>query len=91
MNLVAIGVADYIGFILLVAMLVSSKIRRAAPRDEFKLFTIIAFLSAIACVVDYFVFFSFFCFGIVFLIFVFISCTSRITSINYCIKCTSSC
>ena len=57
MNLVAIGVADYIGFILLVAMLVSSKIRRAAPRDEFKLFTIIAFLSAIACVVDYFVFF----------------------------------
>ncbi len=57
MNLISIAVADYIGFILLIAMLVSSKIRRSAPRDEFKIFTVIAFLSAIACVIDFLVFF----------------------------------
>lgn len=60
MNLMAVAVADYIGFVLVVAMLVSSKIRRAAPRDEFKLLTIIAFLSAIACVLD---FVTFYCDG----------------------------
>ncbi len=57
MNLMAVAVADYIGFILLVAMLVSSKIRRSAPRDEFKLFTIIALLSAAACIIDFFLFY----------------------------------
>ena len=58
MNIIAIAVADYIGFILLVAVLVSSKIRRSAPKDEFKIFSVIAILSAIACGVDFFVFFS---------------------------------
>ena len=57
MNLISIAVADYIGFVLLIAMLVSSKIRRSAPRDEFKIFTVIAILSAIACVIDFLVFF----------------------------------
>lgn len=56
MNLIAVAVADYIGFVLLIAMLVSSKIRRSAPRDEFKIFTVIAFLSAVACVIDFLVF-----------------------------------
>ena len=60
MNLISIAVADYIGFVLLIAMLVSSKIRRSAPRDEFKIFTVIAILSAIACVID---FLTFFCDG----------------------------
>lgn len=58
MNLLAIAVADYVGLVLIIAMLVSSRIRRSAPRDEFKIFSIIAILSAVACVVDFLVFYS---------------------------------
>ena len=57
-NLLAIAVADYTGFVLLIAMLVSSRIRRSAKKYEITLFTIIAVLSAIACVVDFFMFYS---------------------------------
>jgi diguanylate cyclase (GGDEF)-like protein len=58
MNILAIAVADYIGLILLIAMLYSSRIRRKEPRFEFKLFSIITIMSAVACVVDFLVFFS---------------------------------
>ncbi len=58
MNLIAVAVADYVGIVLIIAMLVSSKIRRSAPRTEFKLFSVIAVLSAIACIVDFLTFYS---------------------------------
>ena len=58
MNLIAVAVADYIGFVLIFAMLMSSRIRRSAPKDEFKIFTIITILSAVACVIDFLMFFS---------------------------------
>ncbi len=57
MNILAVAVADYIGFILLVAMLISSHIRRSAQGVQFKIFTIIATMSAVACVVDFFMFY----------------------------------
>ena len=57
MNMLAIAVADYIGFVLLIAMLVSSHIRRSAKLDEYRLFTLIAFMSAVACVVDVLMFY----------------------------------
>ncbi len=57
MNILAIAVADYVGFILLMAMLISSRIRRAAKVYEFKIFSVISIMSAIACIVDFFVFY----------------------------------
>lgn len=60
MNLLAVAVADYVGFILLIALIFSSRIRRSMPRDEFKIYTVIAFMTAIACVID---FITFFCDG----------------------------
>ena len=57
MNMLAIAVADYIGFVLLIAMLISSHIRRSAKLDEYRLFTVIAFMSAVACVVDVLMFY----------------------------------
>ena len=57
MNLLGIAVADYVGFLLLVALLISSRIRRAnRSQMELKIFSIIAILTMVACVVDYIAF-----------------------------------
>ena len=58
MNIVAILVADYVGFMLLVALLISSRIRRSQGNLELKVYSIITILTMIACVVDFFSFFS---------------------------------
>lgn len=59
MNLLAVATSDYIGLMLLVAMLISSKIRRAdAGHIEYKIFSAITILTMIACVVDFLVFYS---------------------------------
>lgn len=59
MNLIAVATSDYVGFILLVALLVSSRIRRSDDKHiEFKLFSIITILTLVACIVDFLVFFS---------------------------------
>ena len=58
MNLLAVIVADYVGFILMVAMLISSRIRRSDTLTEYKIFSVIGILSAVACVVDFLTFFS---------------------------------
>lgn len=58
MNLISVATSDYIGFVLLLALLVSSHIRRADDEHvEVKLFTIITILTMIACVVDFFMFY----------------------------------
>ncbi len=53
MNLVAVAVADYIGVVILIAMLYSSHIRRSEGRFEYKIFSLIAGLSAFACAIDF--------------------------------------
>ncbi len=58
MNMIAVTVTDYIGLILLIAMLYSSRIRRKEPKLEFRIFTVTAILAAVACGVDWFTFFS---------------------------------
>lgn len=58
MNLIAIAIADLIGFGLIMAMLYSSRVRRSEPRFEFKIFTAISMMSAAACIVDFLTFFS---------------------------------
>lgn len=58
MNLIAIAVADYCGFILLLAMLISSRIRMSDKLTEYKIFSAIGILSAVACVVDFLMFYS---------------------------------
>ncbi len=57
MNIIAVAIADYTGLVILLAMLVSSHIRRSAPKYEFKIFTIIAKLAAAACVIDFLMFY----------------------------------
>lgn len=57
MNLLAVAVADYVAFVLLIAMMYSSHIRRSTKRVEFQIFSIITTLTAIACVVDFVVFY----------------------------------
>ena len=58
-NLIAVATSDYIGFLLLVSLLYSSRIRRSSgERMEFKIFTIITILTMIACVVDFLVFYA---------------------------------
>ena len=57
MNLLAVAVADLVGFGMIVSMLISSRVLRSTKRDEFKVFNMIASMSAIACIVDFFVFF----------------------------------
>ena len=55
MNIVSIATSDYIGFVLLVAMLISSRIRRSDETHiEFRIFTVIALVSMAACFVDFF-------------------------------------
>lgn len=58
MNIVTILVADYVGFMLLVALLISSRIRRSQGNLELKVYTIITILAMIACIVDFFSFFA---------------------------------
>ncbi|MCR5671440.1 MAG: hypothetical protein K6G10_10580, partial [Butyrivibrio sp.] len=59
MNIVAVATSDYIGFLLLAAMLYSSRIRRAdSEHMEFKIFTNITIMTMIACVVDFLEFYS---------------------------------
>ena len=58
MNIVAVLLSDYVGFMLLVALLISSRIRRSHGKLELKVFSIITILTMIACVVDFFSFFS---------------------------------
>lgn len=54
MNILAVATSDYIGFMLLVAMLFSSKIRRTDEKHpEFKIFTTISILTMVACVIDF--------------------------------------
>ncbi|WP_022769704.1 GGDEF domain-containing protein [Butyrivibrio sp. NC2007] len=54
MNIGAVGTSDFMGFILLVALLISSKIRRTDDKHpEFKIYTVIAILTMVACVVDF--------------------------------------
>ncbi|MBP3196223.1 MAG: hypothetical protein J6N21_04370 [Butyrivibrio sp.] len=58
MNILAVAVADFVGLVLIIAMLDSSRIRRSEKRYEFQIFSAIALLSAISCVIDFLVFFS---------------------------------
>lgn len=58
MNLLAVAVADYVGLILMLAMLISSRIRRSDALIEYKIFSVIGILSALACVVDFLTFYS---------------------------------
>ena len=58
MNLLAVAIADYIGFILLIAMLISSRIRRAQGQFELKVFTNMAILASVACIVDFLSFYA---------------------------------
>ncbi len=54
MNVVAVATSDYIGFVLLVSLLISSRIRRADDKHpEFKIYTVIVILTMIACVIDF--------------------------------------
>lgn len=54
MNILAVATSDYIGFMLLVAMLFSSRIRRTDEKHpEFKIFTTISILTMVACVIDF--------------------------------------
>ncbi len=59
MNIVSVATSDYIGLLLLIAMLISSRIRRAdSGHIEYKIFTAITIFTMIACVIDFLVFFS---------------------------------
>ena len=50
MNIGAVATSDFMGFILLIALLISSKIRRTDDKHpEFKLYTVIAILTMVAC------------------------------------------
>ncbi len=59
MNITAVATSDITGLILILAMLYSSKIRRSdTGHEEFRIFSAIAVLAMIACVVDLFVFYA---------------------------------
>ena len=60
MNILAVAVADYIGLVLLIALLYSSHIRRSGKEFEYRIFTMMAVGAGVACVVD---FFTFYCDG----------------------------
>ena len=61
MNILAVATSDYIGLLLLIAMLISSRIRRSdSGHFEYKIFSAITILTMIACVVD---FLTFYCDG----------------------------
>jgi len=61
MNILAVATSDYIGLLLLIAMLISNRIRRSdSGHFEYKIFSAITILTMIACVVD---FLTFYCDG----------------------------
>ena len=58
MNIVAIAVTDYIGIVLLIALLISSRFRRIENQLDLKLFSNMAILTLISCFVDFISFYS---------------------------------
>ena len=59
MNITAVATSDITGLILILAMLYSSKIRRSdTGHEEFRIFSAMAILAMIACVVDFLVFYA---------------------------------
>ena len=58
MNIVSILLNDYTGFMILIAMLISSRIRRSQKQFEIKIFSLMAILTMVACVVDFFGFYA---------------------------------
>ena len=57
MNVIAVMTSDYIGFILILAMLSSSRIRRKGGGAEFRIMSFNGMLIAVACIIDFFAFF----------------------------------
>lgn len=57
MNLVAVAANDLTGFVLLLCMLISSRVRRSGRSFELQLFSKIAVLTMISCAVDFFAFY----------------------------------
>lgn len=59
MNVIAVATSDYIGLILLISLLHSSRIRRSNNTGyEFRIFTIITILTLAACFIDFFAFWA---------------------------------
>ncbi len=58
MNLTAVAIADLIAFLLILAMLYSSRVKRSEPKIEFKIFSVISKLAAMACIVDFLMFYA---------------------------------
>ena len=59
MNIISVATSDYIGLLILIAMLISSRIRRSDTEHiEYKIFSAIAIFTMVACVVDFLVFYS---------------------------------
>ena len=57
MNILAVAIADYVAFVLLVALLLSSRIRRSKKQPEIQVFTITIILTMVACVLDFVMFY----------------------------------
>ena len=58
MNIGAVATSDFMGFILLIALLISSRIRRSDDKHpEFKIYTVITILTMLACIVDFIAFY----------------------------------
>ncbi len=59
MNMISVATSDLTGFILIAAMLYSSRIRRSdTGHEEFRIFSAMAILAMIACIVDLLTFYS---------------------------------
>ncbi|WP_026493758.1 GGDEF domain-containing protein [Butyrivibrio sp. XPD2002] len=58
MNIVAVAVTDYIGIILLIALLINSRFKRVDQQLDMKIFSNIAFLTLISCFVDFISFYA---------------------------------
>ncbi len=60
MNIIAVATSDYIGLILMVALLYISRIRRSANNDqlEFQVFSTMSVLAMVACFVDFLSFYA---------------------------------
>ena len=58
MNIVAIAVTDYIGIILLIALLISSRFRRIENQLDMKLFSYMAIFTLFSCFIDFISFYS---------------------------------
>ncbi len=59
MNITSVATSDLTGFILIAAMLYSSRIRRSdTGHEEFRIFSAMAIMAMIACIVDLLTFYS---------------------------------